>query len=840
MCATKITTDDTETDSAGAARDNRAPHPYRPRELERQAQEFWRRNSSFRARQDPQREKFYCLSMFPYPSGQLHMGHVRNYVIGDAISRYQGMLGKNVLQPMGWDAFGLPAENAAIEHNKSPADWTYANIKTMRSQLRRLGLAYDWRREITTCRPDYYRWEQWFFIRLFAKGLIYRKDAWVNWDPVDKTVLANEQVIDGKGWRSGAAVERRKAPQWFLKTTHYAEELWSGLEDLRAGWPKQVIKMQKAWIGKSHGVEIQFALQGRAQSLSVFTTRPDTLMGVSCIALSPEHPLVVELMKEREDLRDFVAAYKKCPTAESESARREKTGLDTGLRCVHPLSGAVLPVWCADFVLMEYGSGAVMSVPAHDQRDWLFAQRYSLPWRAVIYPADGEPHDFQRGAYTGAGILRNAGAYDGMPSSQGGEAIVRDLETKRRAQRVTQYRLRDWGISRQRYWGCPIPMVYVGDECRPAPEEDLPRVLDESMRAWRERRRAQAQSADDENSRAPRDDGEPRYETDTLDTFFESSWYYARFAGICDKKIFSEEVDYWLPVDQYVGGIEHAVLHLLYARLFHKIMRDFGLLKGDEPFMRLLAQGMVLKDGQKMSKSRNNTVNPERLIDRYGADTIRLFVLFAAPPEQALEWSESGVEGAFRFLKRLWKAVFDHCRRERTEPSRPRSERAQCRALRHEIHATIAKVSDDLGRRYTFNTAIAALMKLMNSINRFDDDSQRGRDLRREGLSALVMMLSPMVPHITHSLWFALGHKKALVECRWPLADPQALSVDSREIAVQVNGKLRGRLSMPSGSEQSAIQAAVMADKRLASFIAPHTIRRLIVVPDRLINFVLD
>ena len=812
--------------------------PYQPQQLERQAQAFWRQHDSFRAHPHPQREKFYCLSMFPYPSGQLHMGHVRNYTIGDAISRYQRMLGKNVLQPMGWDAFGLPAENAAIAHGESPADWTYANIKTMRQQLQRLGFAYDWSREITTCQSDYYRWEQWFFIQLFNQGLIYRKNAWVNWDPVDQTVLANEQVIDGKGWRSGAPVERRKVPQWFLKTTHYAEELCSDIDKLH-GWPPQVIKMQKAWIGRSTGVDIQFQLSGQERCLTVFTTRPDTLMGVTYLALSPEHPFIVELCDSHQQLKNFVEAYKKHPTMEAAMAQQEKLGLDTGQYCIHPLSHQPIPVWCANFVVMEYGSGAVMSVPAHDQRDWLFARRYELPLQAVVYPQHGDDHDFQQAAYTQAGILRNAGSYSGMSSRAGGEAIVRELETNGAGKRVTHYRLRDWSISRQRYWGCPIPMMRQHDHDLPMAEADLPRVLAADMQAWKKDKQAQtARCSDDHNQ--PRDRHEAvHFETDTLDTFFESSWYYARFAGACDEAMLSKEVDYWLPVDQYIGGIEHAVLHLLYARLFHKIMRDLGLLKGDEPFMRLLAQGMVLKDGHKMSKSRHNTVNPDDLIKRYGADTIRLFVLFAAPPEQCLEWSDGGVEGAFRFLKRLWKTVFDFCRQQQSKAHHS-TDQAQCRALHHEIHTTIAKVSDDLGRRYTFNTAIAAIMKLMNSIGRFRDDSQAGRDVLRQGLSAVVLMLSPMAPHISHALWFALGHQRAVIDCQWPVADAQALHADSCEIVVQVNGKLRGRLNMPSGSTQPAIKEAVLADQRLASFILPHTIRKLILVPDRLINFVLD
>ncbi len=826
---------------------------YDPHRVEREAQVCWESRRCFRAVADPAREKFYCLVMFPYPSGRLHIGHVRNYTIGDVISRYQRMLGRNVLQPMGWDAFGLPAENAAMQNKQAPAEWTDANIEYMKGQLRRLGFAYDWEREITTCKPEYYRWEQWFFTRLLEKGLAYRKQSWVNWDPVDNTVLANEQVIDGKGWRSGAPVERRRIPQWFLRITDYAPQLLDDLAQLKE-WPEKVKTMQRNWIGRSHGLDVEFALDGRDDALSVFTTRPDTLMGVTYLALAPEHPLVEEVAATNPAVAEFAGACRRRSTAEADVVAQEKAGIDIGLRCRHPLTDAVLPVWCANFVLMEYGSGAVMSVPAHDQRDWEFARAYGLEVRRVIRAhAESEDVDLERAAFVEHGVLCNSGVYDGMDFDAAFDAIADDLEQARRGRCAVNYRLRDWGISRQRYWGAPIPALYAGDRVEAVAESELPVVLPEADAG---------EGAAALHAPAFRDSGRTRdgesllRETDTFDTFFESSWYFARFASAgCETAMLDGEADYWLPVDQYVGGIEHAVLHLLYARFFYKLMRDMGLVKGDEPFTRLLTQGMVLKDGAKMSKSHGNTVDPDELIERYGADTVRLFVMFAAPPEQSLEWSDAGVEGAYRFLKRLWRQVSVHCEGVESDDASgtghtmmqknlkkrdTASDDGHRAGLRRRIHETIAKVSDDVGRRYTFNTAIAANMELLNELSRFDDHSRAGREVMQEGFEAVVKMLSPVVPHVAHCLWHALGHQEAVIDCPWPQADPAALVRDTCEIAVQVNGKLRACIEMPVGSAREAIAEAARAHEKVRHFTDGATVRKTIVVPDRLINFVVD
>ena len=810
---------------------------YDPRRLEREAQEYWEKNRCFRAVADPAREKYYCLSMFPYPSGRLHIGHVRNYTIGDVISRYQRMLGKNVLQPMGWDAFGLPAENAAIQNKQAPAAWTEANVKHMKGQLRRLGFGYDWEREITTCKPEYYRWEQWFFTRLFKQGVAYRKRAWVNWDPVDNTVLANEQVIEGKGWRSGAPVERRNVPQWFLRITDYAQRLLDDL-DLLDEWPEQVRTMQRNWIGRSRGLEIEFELDGRDDSITVFTTRPDTLMGATYLALAPEHPLVGRLAESEPKVAGFVEACRRRSTAEAAAAVEEKAGLDLGLRCRHPLTDELLPVWCANFVLMEYGSGAVMSVPAHDQRDWEFAKLYGLEIRRVICPHAGrEDVDVEQGAFVEKGVLCDSGAYDGMDFDAAFEALAADLEQVGRGRQAVNYRLRDWGVSRQRYWGAPIPVLHAGERVEAVADDDLPVTLPEGGEL--------EPGASPLHAPAFRDTGKTRAgkpllrETDTFDTFFESSWYFARFASPgCETAMLGDEADYWLPVDQYVGGIEHAVLHLLYARFFYKLMHDMGLVKEVEPFKRLLTQGMVLKDGAKMSKSRGNTVDPEGLIERYGADTVRLFVMFAAPPEQSLEWSDAGVEGAYRFLKRLWKQVSEHCESTVSEDVAGDEERRV--ELRRRVHETVAKVGDDVGRRYTFNTAIAANMELLNELARFDDRSRAGHEVRQEGFEAVVRMLSPVVPHVTHALWRLLGHDDAVIDSPWPQADPDALVRKTCEIAIQVNGKLRGRIEMPVGSERDAVAEAALADEKVKRFTRGAAVRKTIVVPDRLVNFVVD
>ena len=820
---------------------------YDPARVEREAQQYWQEHRCFRAVANPAREKYYCLSMFPYPSGRLHMGHVRNYTIGDVISRYQRMLGKNVLQPMGWDAFGLPTENAALQNREAPAAWTETNIEYMKGQLKRLGFAYDWKREITTCKPEYYRWEQWFFTRLLERGIVYRKQSWVNWDPVDNTVLANEQVIDGKGWRSGAPVERRKIPQWFLRISDYAQQLLDDLDQLDE-WPEQVKTMQRNWIGRSEGVEIEFTLDGRDEIITVFTTRPDTLMGATYLALAAEHTLVEVVAAKEPKVARFVESCRQRSTAEADFATQEKAGIDLGLRCRHPLTGELLPVWCANFVLMEYGSGAVMSVPAHDQRDWEFAKQYQLEIRRVIAPhkgCDDPDPDLERGAFVEKGLLCNSGAYDGLNFDDAFEAISADLEQVGRGRKAVNYRLRDWGVSRQRYWGAPIPVLHAGDEVVPVADEDLPVTLPPYVASGDGNGGAAALHDPAFRDVGQTLDGKPLLrETDTFDTFFESSWYFARFASAgCKNAMLDGEADYWLPVDQYVGGIEHAVLHLLYARFFCKLMRDAGLVKEDEPFKRLLTQGMVLKDGVKMSKSRGNTVDPENLIERYGADTVRLFMMFASPPDQSLEWSSAGVEGAHRFLKRLWRQVTMHC--ESTTPGFKAGdavEDVESRRveLRRRIHETIAKVSDDVSRRYTFNTAIAANMELLNALSRFDDPSTAGHAVRHEGFEAVVRMLAPVVPHVTHCLWRKLGHEDAVIDAPWPRADKTVLARETCEVVVQVNGKLRARIEMPAGSEREALEAAALAHEKVKRYTDGTVVRKTIVVPDRLVNFVVD
>ena len=813
---------------------------YQPEGIEAGAQQYWDAHQTFKASEDSSREKYYCLSMFPYPSGRLHMGHVRNYTIGDVISRYQRMQGKNVLQPMGWDAFGLPAENAAIQNKVPPAQWTHENIDYMRKQLKRLGFGYDWDRELATCDPEYYRWEQWFFTRLFKKGVVYKKTAVVNWDPVDNTVLANEQVIDGRGWRSGAVVERREIPQWFLKITDYAQALLDDLDQLD-GWPEQVRTMQRNWIGRSEGIEMQFGIAGREDTLSIYTTRPDTLMGVTYVAVAPEHPLAREAAASNPDLQAFIEKCRNTRVAEADLATQEKKGLDTGFKAVHPVSGTEVPVWAANFVLMEYGSGAVMSVPAHDQRDYEFAQANGLAIKQVIAPAsDDQLADLATAAFVDKGVLQDSGEFSGLSSAQAFDAIGDWLEQAGKGSRQVNYRLRDWGVSRQRYWGCPIPIINCPDcGAVPVPEADLPVVLptDVTVDATGSPLKKMAAFI---NTRCPAC-GEPaERETDTFDTFFESSWYFARYA-CADKTdgMLDERANYWLPVDQYVGGIEHAVLHLLYARFFNKLMRDEGLLDPDEPFTCLLTQGMVLKDGSKMSKSKGNTVDPQGLIDRYGADTVRLFTMFAAPPEQSLEWADSGVEGAYRFLKRLWKMARQHVAGGAVVDLQKESLNAGQKALRQSVHATLAKVSDDIGRRYTFNTAIAANMELMNELARSDDNSDQGRAVMQEALETVVLMLSPIVPHITHTLWHALGHAQAVIECSWPEVDESALVQTSMQLVVQVNGKVRGRISVPVDAPQADIEAAASSDENVRKHVADKPVRKIIIVPGKLVNVVI-
>ncbi|ADJ27416.1 leucine--tRNA ligase [Nitrosococcus watsonii] len=815
---------------------------YRAAQIEAEAQAYWEQHQSFRVSEDPGKEKFYCLSMFPYPSGRLHMGHVRNYTIGDVISRYQRMKGKNVLQPMGWDAFGLPAENAAIQNRVPPAQWTYENIGHMRKQLKRLGFAYDWSRELATCQPDYYHWEQWLFTKLFAKGLVYKKTALVNWDPVDQTVLANEQVIDGRGWRSGALVERREIPQWFLKITAYGEELLTSLDEL-TGWPEQVRAMQRNWIGRSEGVEVQFQVEGK-EALAVFTTRPDTLMGVTFVSVAAEHPLAREAAETNPALAAFLAQCQRTATSEAILETLEKEGMDTGFKAIHPITGEAVPIWIANFVLMGYGTGAVMAVPAHDQRDYEFAKVYGLPIRQVIAPKDDQAScNLEQSAFVEKGLLINSGDFTGLDFDQAFTAIAEHLERGGKGQRRVNYRLRDWGVSRQRYWGAPIPIIHCA-RCGaiPVPEEDLPVVLPERIQ-FDGVRSPLKELPEFYQTSCPQCGGQAKRETDTFDTFFESSWYYARYC--CpdnNATMVDERGDYWLPVDQYIGGIEHAVLHLLYARFFHKVMRDMGLVRSDEPFTHLLTQGMVLKDGAKMSKSKGNTVDPQALIEHYGADTARLFIMFTAPPEQSLEWSESGVEGAHRFLKRLWRTVAVHV----VEVSgvvpvlKVNSLNTEQRLVRTKVHETITKASDDIGRRYTFNTAIAAVMELMNALAKFEGLSPQGQAVRQEALEAVVLLLSPITPHICHRLWRELGHREAIIDVPWPEADPDALAKERIELVVQVNGKRRGQITVAAQAPREEIEGQAQAEPNVQRFIEGKTVQKVIIVPNRLVNLVVS
>jgi leucyl-tRNA synthetase len=808
---------------------------YNPQVIETEIQKQWDIQHTFQVTEDPQQEKFYCLSMFPYPSGRLHMGHVRNYTIGDVITRYQRMQGKNVLQPMGWDAFGLPAENAAIENKVPPAQWTRDNIAYMRNQLKRLGLAYDWQRELATCDPDYYRWEQWFFIQLYKQGLVYKKTAPVNWDPVDQTVLANEQVIDGRGWRSGALVERREIPQWFLKITAYAEELLTGLETL-PGWPDAVKTMQRNWIGRSEGVEIHFKF-GEAE-LTVFTTRPDTLMGVTYMAVAAEHPVAQQAAAHNSKLADFIDDCVKTSIAEATLETMEKRGMDTGLKAKHPITGEAIPIWVANFVLMSYGSGAVMSVPAHDQRDFEFAHKYGLPIKPVIAPLNAELQLPLTAAFTEKGQLIHSGQFSGLTSAEAFIAIAEYLEQQGQGQRQVNYRLRDWGISRQRYWGCPIPMIECPD-CGTVPvlAQDLPVLLPENVMMG-ESGSPLKRDPHFYQVNCPQCGQLAQRETDTFDTFMESSWYYARYASPdCRTAMLDERVHYWLPVDQYIGGIEHAILHLLYSRFFHRLMRDAGLVKADEPFTCLLTQGMVLKDGSKMSKSKGNTVDPQALINQYGADTVRLFMMFASPPEQSLEWSDSGVEGAFRFLKRLWKQVTTHIEQPVSTLDISRLNPTE-RTLRRQIHETIKKVSDDVGRRYTFNTAIAAIMELLNHLSRAEETTTK-RALIQEGLEAVVLMLAPIVPHITQALWQALGHHDLILNTPWPKVDAAALQRDEIELVVQVNGKLRAHITVAIDADKQTIETAALNEPNVQRFVGDKTVKKVVVVPNKLVNVVI-
>jgi len=833
------------------------------KEIEQAAQSYWEANQTFAASEQSDKPKYYCLSMFPYPSGRLHMGHVRNYTIGDVLSRFHKMKGFNVMQPMGWDAFGLPAENAAIKNNTAPAKWTYENIEHMKTQLKQLGLGVDWKREIATCKPEYYKWEQWLFTELFKKGLIYKKTSTVNWDPVDGTVLANEQVIDGRGWRSGALVEKRDIPQYFMKITAYAEELLNDLDNLD-GWPEQVKTMQRNWIGKSYGCEVEFPIVGQSSNLKVYTTRPDTLMGATYVAVAAEHALATLAAQTNPRLADFIADCKRGSVAEADVATAEKKGMDTGLFVTHPLNGEQLPVWVANYVLASYGEGAVMAVPAHDERDFEFANKFGLPIKQVyqncnLSAVDGEVRlpksnpdyvhlyfdtktwkDWYASKSEHDVITFNSGKYDAKSFQEAFDAISSDLETKNLGKKRTQFRLRDWGISRQRYWGCPIPIIHC-EKCGevPVPADQLPVVLPDDV------------VMDGVGSPIKKDPhfyettcptccGKATRETDTLDTFFESSWYFARYASFDADKMCDERANYWLPVDQYVGGIEHAILHLLYARFFNKLMRDVGLISNDEPFIKLLTQGMVLKDGSKMSKSKGNTVDPQQLIDTYGADTARLFMMFAAPPEQSLEWADSGVEGANRFLRRLWKAVYEHISLGEIAAYSTGDLSAELKAIRLQLHLTIEKVADDYGRRHSFNTAISSVMELMNALAKIEATDAITRSVRQEVLQNVALLLSPIVPHICQALWAELRPNSSILEASWPIADKAAMVQDDVELVLQVNGKLRGSMIVSKQLPKDAIEQLAITQACITKFLVDgQTVRKIIVVQNKLVNVVI-
>lgn len=812
---------------------------YQPAAIETTVQSAWEADGVFRRAEDPSKPKFYCLCMFPYPSGKLHMGHVRNYTIGDVISRYLTMNGYNVLQPMGWDAFGMPAENAAIKNQVPPAAWTYDNIDHMRGQLKQLGFGYDWDRELATCTPDYYRWEQWLFTRMLEKGLAYRKMARVNWDPVDQTVLANEQVIEGRGWRSGALVEQREIEQWFIRITDYADQLLDDLDSV--DWPEQVKTMQRNWIGRSKGVEFSFERPGHTERLEVYTTRPDTIMGITYVAVAPTHPIATDAARTNPALATFIADCTRMKVAEADLAQAPKRGMDTGQLVKHPLTGDLLPIWVANFVLMDYGSGAVMAVPAHDQRDWEFATHYGLPIRAVIRPQTDDPtYDIATAAWTEkTGLTIHSGEFDGLDFDSAFDQVASRLSALGIGRVTTNYRLRDWGIGRQRYWGCPIPVLHTDEGIKPVRDADLPVVLPEDVVVDGQgspliRRADFVETVDPETGRAA------RRETDTFDTFMESSWYYARFASaFSDNAMLDEHANYWLPVDLYIGGIEHAILHLLYARFFHKVLRDLGLVTSDEPFKKLLTQGMVLKDGSKMSKSKGNTVDPQALIDQYGADTVRLFTMFAAPPEQSLEWSNDGVAGAHRFLKRVYSLVWEALEQDLTAGHIEVGQlNPEARDLYRKLHETIAKVSDDIGRRYHFNTAIAAVMELVNHMQRFTPTDAADQAVYRQALDTVVVLLSPITPHLATHLWQALGHSDPLHTVQWPSVDPLALTRDTDTLVVQVNGKLRSRIEVACDATDEEILAAARSDAQVQKFIEGMAEVKSIVVPNKLVNLV--
>ena len=808
------------------------------KDIEEKVQSHWDQEHTFSVSEDSKKPKYYCLSMFPYPSGKLHMGHVRNYTIGDVLSRFHHMLGFNVLQPMGWDAFGLPAENAALQNKSAPAAWTYSNIDYMKHQLKQLGLAIDWKREIATCRPDYYKWEQWLFTQLFKKKLIYKKISTVNWDPVDQTVLANEQVIDGKGWRSGAVVQKKEIPQYFMKITEYADELLSDLDKLE-GWPEQVKTMQRNWIGKSYGCEIEFSVRDYIEPVKIYTTRPDTLLGVTYLAVAAEHPLASFVKKNNPVIEAFVNECTRGSVAEADLATAEKIGMDSGLKAMHPITQKEVPIWIANYVLMTYGSGAVMAVPAHDERDFHFAKKYNLNIEQVIEPVNSKEINLTHEAYTEHGRLINSGEFNGLAFQEAFDAIVNKLTSIKKGKKTTQFRLRDWGISRQRYWGCPIPIIKCSS-CGevPVPEKDLPVILPESI-VMNGVGSPIKQDASFYKTTCPSCGKDAERETDTMDTFVESSWYFARYPSYDNKTaMVDERSNYWMPVDQYIGGIEHAILHLLYARFFNKLLRDLGLIKHTEPFKNLLTQGMVLKNGTKMSKSKGNTVDPQSLIDQFGADTARLFIMFAAPPEQSLEWSDSGVEGANRFLKRLWKTVYDHLAKGKIEPYKEGDLTPQTKNLRFELHQTIEKITDDIQRRHSFNTAISSVMELMNTYAKVEGEDDLTLSVKQEVIQNVILLLNPFVPHICHALWSEVFNTSIDQES-WPIADPKALIKNEYAMVIQVNGKLRGNMLVSADLKQKDIERKALENEDVKRFIDnENSIKKIIFVPKKLINIV--
>ena len=857
---------------------------YNPKIVEEEAQAFWESEQTFSVTHQSDKEKFYCLAMFPYPSGKLHMGHVRNYTITDVIARYQRMQGKNVLHPMGWDAFGLPAENAAIENHTAPAKWTHENIAYMKSQLKSLGFGIDWSREFATCDPSYYKWEQWFFTRLFDKGLVYKKTSSVNWDPIDETVLANEQVIDGKGWRSGANVEIKEIDQWFIRITDYADQLLNDLDDLEQ-WPEQVKTMQRNWIGKSVGINIIFDLSQTIREFThfdVYTTRPDTLMGVTYLTLATQHPIALEIATLNPELAEFIDDCKSQQVSEAEMATMEKLGMDTGVAAIHPLTGDKVPVWVGNYVLMDYGSGAVMAVPGHDQRDYEFAKKYSLPIMQVIQSLNGD--GIETAALTEKGVLINSGKYNGLDFDTAFKVISEDLKRSNHGSVATNYRLRDWGVSRQRYWGAPIPIYNLAEGGEIAvPIDRLPVILPTNIKMDG----VQSPLKADKSWRKAELNGQfVEHETDTFDTFMESSWYYARFTCSDDhtQMLDPERANYWLPVDQYIGGIEHAILHLLYARFFHKLMRDEGLVKSNEPFKKLLCQGMVLSESYyyqsegkkiwvspskaelhrdkygkvekiidietgveltsggitKMSKSKNNGVDPQLIIDKYGSDTVRLFTMFASPPEQTMEWSDEGVSGAFKFLKKLWRIVHDQIKLSNEDVIDVSILNDQQKYLRRKTHETIKKVSDDFGRRNTFNTAIAAVMELLNEIPKVDTISPQSIAVRGEAISNAILMLNPIVPHICNKLWLTLGNPTSICEIDWPKVDELALLKTSSIIVIQVNGKVRGKIEVSVGSNDDTVKSQALEHENVQKFIAGKKVKKIIIIPNKIVNIVIS